>query len=312
LSGATRGSRVIKEVDLSLVGRHQSPLLDPKPPILADIVLPVLDDIIARGDEAILIQFPKAWRQQRSNYFCEFVVRYNRLLQNHGGILCNGCDDLSSSEWVKTYGKVFGVINACYECLSHFCFDCRFDQSSNLEFCSKCERFYCSECSKIDVCNTCDKYFCHDCTSFGQCYGHGCEENNYCGDCQLKCEKCNGISCTDCCQVRCKDNHFAGLNDCTTCKRTLCYDCNDLPGCEMCKITFCSDCNDREGADGVAYCEECDILLAKDLCIGCRYKNFKTNGSKCTGCYDIITAAFNQATECHQKVESSRRQKYSF
>jgi len=75
-----RGSRVIKEVDLSLVGRHQSPLLDPKPPILADIVLPVLDDIIARGDEAILIQFPNAWRQQRSNYFCEFVVRYNRLL----------------------------------------------------------------------------------------------------------------------------------------------------------------------------------------------------------------------------------------
>ena len=75
-----RGSRVIKEIDLSLVGRHQSPLLDPEPPISTHIVLPVLDDIIARGDEAILIQFPNAWRQQRSNYFCEFVVRYNRLL----------------------------------------------------------------------------------------------------------------------------------------------------------------------------------------------------------------------------------------
>jgi len=285
-----RGSRVIKEIDLSLVGRHQSPLLDPEPPISTHIVLPVLDDIIARGDEAILIQFPKACRQQCSNYFYEFLERQNHTLQIHGELVCKKCDDLSSSEWVRTssYGGGLGVTNACHECLSHVCLRCRC--YINFKFCSGCERFYCGECSKIDGCDSCDKYFCHNCTTFGVCFGYRCEGNIFCGDCQVKCEICNEKSCKDCRVV-----NSAFLFDCTTCKRTLCYGCICSPTCDSCEIEVCGDCNDKEGADGVAHCDECD----KELCIGCRYKDFKTNGSKCSECFGIIGAAFDHIKGLH-------------
>eukprot|EP00986_Skeletonema_menzelii_P008188 scaffold3381_cov144-Skeletonema_menzelii.AAC.3 len=42
-----RGSLIIEQIDLSLVGEHQSPDLDPPPPISCDHALPILDSIVA-------------------------------------------------------------------------------------------------------------------------------------------------------------------------------------------------------------------------------------------------------------------------
>jgi len=148
-----RGSRVIKEIDLSLVGRHQSPMLDPKPPILADIVLPVLNDIIAR----VILQFPKAWRQHRPNYFDWFLGRYNVMWRDHllEGARCMECYNffyqvVRLPRPVSIYGQECGILKfTCHGCLSHYCPTCVEDREHILKFCSSCERYYCRECSKM-------------------------------------------------------------------------------------------------------------------------------------------------------------------
>ena len=59
-----RGSLIIEQIDLSLVG-NESPDLDPEPPISCDIVLPILDSIIEREGCALMhLQFPTVWRKE--------------------------------------------------------------------------------------------------------------------------------------------------------------------------------------------------------------------------------------------------------
>eukprot|EP00985_Skeletonema_marinoi_P013791 scaffold6883_cov82-Skeletonema_marinoi.AAC.1 len=43
-----RGSAIINQIDLSLVGEHQRPKINPEPQISCDLVLPILDSIIER------------------------------------------------------------------------------------------------------------------------------------------------------------------------------------------------------------------------------------------------------------------------
>ncbi|KAL7529394.1 hypothetical protein ACHAXR_002940 [Thalassiosira sp. AJA248-18] len=44
-----RNSAVLKEIDLSLVKYHESPILEPEPSISEDVVVPILDSIIHAG-----------------------------------------------------------------------------------------------------------------------------------------------------------------------------------------------------------------------------------------------------------------------
>ncbi|KAK1734937.1 hypothetical protein QTG54_014397 [Skeletonema marinoi] len=63
-----RGSRIIQQIDLSLVGDHESSKLDPEPTISCVEVVPILDSIIERGEECSLeyLQLPKYWRKERN------------------------------------------------------------------------------------------------------------------------------------------------------------------------------------------------------------------------------------------------------
>ena len=63
-----RGSTVIENIDLTLVGDHVTPILDPEPRISQDIVLPILDSIIEEGDNSglKLLQFPWKWRENET------------------------------------------------------------------------------------------------------------------------------------------------------------------------------------------------------------------------------------------------------
>ena len=59
-----RGSTMIEQIDLSLVGKNESPDLDPPPPISCDFVVLILDSIIQREDCSLRhLQFPKVWRK---------------------------------------------------------------------------------------------------------------------------------------------------------------------------------------------------------------------------------------------------------
>ena len=62
-----RGSIVLKRIDLSLVGDHVNPTIDPEPPISVSAVVPILDSIInTEGNSLVHVQLPKKWREQRS------------------------------------------------------------------------------------------------------------------------------------------------------------------------------------------------------------------------------------------------------
>mmetsp|Transcript_5263 Transcript_5263/g.11114 ORF Transcript_5263/g.11114 Transcript_5263/m.11114 type:complete len:204 (+) Transcript_5263:72-683(+) len=68
------GSTSIEQIDLSLVGAHQSPILDPKPPLDCDLVLPILDSIINQGRCQLKhLQFPRMWRGGDYDQFNEFL-----------------------------------------------------------------------------------------------------------------------------------------------------------------------------------------------------------------------------------------------
>eukprot|EP00984_Skeletonema_dohrnii_P018372 scaffold8557_cov100-Skeletonema_dohrnii-CCMP3373.AAC.12 len=59
-----RGSLIIEQIDLSLVGEHQSPSISPEPQISCSHVLPILDSIIEReGCSLMHLQFPQVWRE---------------------------------------------------------------------------------------------------------------------------------------------------------------------------------------------------------------------------------------------------------
>lgn len=58
-----RGSAIIEQIDLSLVGKHQSPVLNPEPPISCEFVLPILHSILGSGGCSLKhLQFPIKWR----------------------------------------------------------------------------------------------------------------------------------------------------------------------------------------------------------------------------------------------------------
>ncbi|KAK1734932.1 hypothetical protein QTG54_014392, partial [Skeletonema marinoi] len=79
-----RGSRIIQQIDLSLVGDHESSKLDPEPTNSCAEVVPILDSIIERGEECVLkhLQFPNEWRKERNTEsdFHAFITRYNDYL----------------------------------------------------------------------------------------------------------------------------------------------------------------------------------------------------------------------------------------
>ena len=88
-----RGSTIIEQIDLSLVGDHQSPNISPKPPISCEFVLPILDSIIEReGCSLSHVQFPSVWSEGgKSIQFEQFRMRYNEMLDNRG-VGCAKCN----------------------------------------------------------------------------------------------------------------------------------------------------------------------------------------------------------------------------
>jgi len=60
-----RSSFAIQQIDLSLVGKHEAPLIEPEPLLSQDAMLPILDGIISLGGGSSLkqLEFPKKWRE---------------------------------------------------------------------------------------------------------------------------------------------------------------------------------------------------------------------------------------------------------
>ena len=196
-----RSSTTIEQIDMSLVGMHEVPLIEPEPLLSKDIVIPILDNIISRGRESSLkhLELPKNWRKQSAHqemdmHILQFLERYNEYLTNQRDV-CSKCKEsaCNDNEWISldredgegAYDRYGMQYYTCSLCVNHFCYGevCSYDDDGRLSsgWCSKCEKHYCKSCSAVTECDQCYLCFCK-CTDFKVCEEEGCGKS-ICEDC---------------------------------------------------------------------------------------------------------------------------------
>lgn len=260
-----RGSAIIEQIDLSLVGDHESSDLNPEPPILCNEVLPILDSIIERGEcDLKHLQFPKVWRKERNteSEFHAFLTRYNRYLVNRD-VSCLKCNNYLAggvnqmSQIGRDEYEYGSQTYTCYDCIAHYCHNCEDDGVYYISsVCKKCERCYCSNCSREGSCTSCDIWWCMACSDFKRCYR--CQTNN-CPACvsETECHSCgsDNIWCTSCVVI---DDVFRS--------------------CDGCSVSNCEECC-TSNIHAVKFCFDCE----ESLCGQCRVNKCK-EGRNCTRC----------------------------
>ena len=260
--GVLGSSIVIQQIDLSLVGKHESPLIEPEPLLSEDLVLPILDDIISRGRGSNLKQldFPKKWRNTASTQMTQFLERYNEFLTNQR-FSCSECNR-NDLETVLVYiGGVnhpgYGTqCNTCTRCLNHFCTECSEEEGAC--WCGICQKEYCQDCVSSYRCGSCQETFCQKCKEVRWCEGEDCGEC-YCVDCsqEYTCCSCNLTRCGECSV----SYHCYRVG----CGNAICFDCvqtGDEGGECRCGVEYCSsDCRH--------HIQESRKVKGKNTCLDC-------------------------------------------
>ena len=212
-----RGSIVLKQLDLGLVGQFESPELDPEHSISEDVVIPILTSIIsAHGNKMTHLQLPKKWRNNKdSALLTTFLEAYNAVLASRH-CKCKACDTLINStgdrQHVIIQGSLHGIQNfICYTCLESFCdMACNNENGRDmLGFCYHCMKDFCINCNEIEGCHNC---------------GHG-----FCSGCDA-------------------------LKSCTSCDMVFCMSCGPSNKCASKDKVLCGDCAQRDGFDDYGYC----------------------------------------------------------
>ena len=276
-----RGSSIIEQIDLSLVGSHQSPQLRPHPPISCEFVLPILDSIIeAEGCSLRHVQFPSAWSAWGMVDYEQILRRYNEMLVNHGVscVKCNVNLPPENGSWgCSSYGS---QKYTCYECLKYYCEVCTGDDDEcMISYCRLCERRLCVDCQKNKWCNGCEADF-TDCSGCGVGLCKDCIEIE--GHESEKCCKCEGHFCEDC------DNQI--YDRCNNCEMYICRDCDEEYNwlrCNCCDQCFCNECNEKKGMKAIHICDGCDT---SSCCGDCRVLvmcQVYGETKDCTGCIQL-------------------------
>jgi len=189
-----RDSVVLEQLDISLVGKHDNPRIEPEPKISEEAVLPILDGIISSdGCTLKYIQFPWKWRGRppgMERY--TFSRRYNQQL-NTRGICCSKCNRRMTNEQEWLNGMMVNT-KICYDCLKPICTQCDMDEEADF-----CQPFHCEG-------DGCDNYTCSDCRGIS-------------GDFDVKeCEECRMVYCASCrfndVKERYKERGYASCDSC--------------------------------------------------------------------------------------------------
>ena len=266
-----RSSVAIEQIDMSLVGKHEVPLIEPEPLLSETKVLPILDGIISRGRGSSLkqLEFPKKWRKAQSTQFSQFLERYSNYLTSKR-YCCSKCDRVCTetgvgSDWIfRSNSSAFGTQNfTCSQCLNHFCSgnDCLEDGNAHSDWCCKCEKEYCRSCIAMNICGECDDgCFCQKCDEMRACEG-GCGE--------VLCECCfEKLTCHICNRMRCRSCITRYNCDRIDCNKAICFDCvqsGDEGGeCDRCGVEYCSsDCRhhiqESRKSEGKNTCLDCAL-----------------------------------------------------
>ena len=185
-----RGSVVLEQIDISLVGKHDCPKIEP-PKISLEAILPILQSIVSSdGCSLKYVLFPEKWWPKSGVAEVETIdASLESFLQEHN-IQLNK-QELSCSKCYKSISYVAsehdwtsnGYQNSiCYDCLQPFCCDeCTFTEENRerqLSFCRMCRKDYCPDCCvKVEDCQGCGEKVCGSCI----------KENNG----ERLCEDCN-------------------------------------------------------------------------------------------------------------------------
>ena len=253
-----RGSAVIEQIDLSLKATGEAarnPWINPEPSMSRDLVLPILDSIVAAIPCALKhLQFPRTWRRNyvADSEFHAFILRYNQMRRNQDTLMCSGCNSSlpTSIKWIDAEGEGVGYddngsyglhCHTCYQCTNDYCHGCECGENTEedgiviLGYCWACQRDYCKECVEISKCRVCDEIVCEDCKLF-------------------ECKICNKNMCW-----RCIINDECHV--CTLCGVAYCEGCKsegEVQGCDTCNEACCNSCRRRmyheAGGDSCAEC----------------------------------------------------------
>jgi len=256
-----RESTALERLDLSLVGYHENPEIEPPPKISESFVLPILDSIIEKqGNSLHYFQLSSKWREHQSPELAQTLEKFHLLMESRR-IRCFKCDrHIEHAEGCKWYSTnnddeqedLYGLQNyTCCKCLKHFCYYHDDDeQEEHLKFCSSCTRKYCKSCSPtMDICAKCECCVCPTCEDL------------------IECEDCSDLFCIDC----------AAIRDC--CGERMCFTCKPVLICkgEECNNKLhCVDCFDGEEYD-VTYCQECET----EKCYNCRLLELRKDRITC-------------------------------
>ena len=295
----------IQQIDLSLVGKHESPILELKPLLSVDMVLPTLYSILNRGSSLKQLEFPVAvkWRSAPCAEMDHFLERYDQYLTNQS-YNCSKCNSLCRLEgmglgWVcNEEGNWYGLQNfTCSGCLNHFCTGencCDENGDAYSNYCKKCEKEYCKSCAVMARCDTCsDGYFCNDCQEMKECEEEGCF-HVLCVTCYEveACHICNHMKCGGCA------NSYRCISD--NCNKVICAECIDDSNCEggscdECGTVFCStECRYLacDVDDGTETCVTCLKAAASDF--RCKLQESKKeNEELCQGMDDLYKKYMN-------------------
>ena len=263
-----RGSVVLEQIDISLVGKHEETKIKPYPKISQDAVVPILDSIISTdGCSLKYVRFPQKWQigiigSQRP--VIDFGNRYNQYM-NRRGILCTKCNK-SIYLVMNWLNRILENTVICYDCLDPICHNCQL-LHNDMGRCSICKKNYCTDCVPSTSCTSCTHAYCE-----------GCEEME-------DCDECGDATCEDC------------LYTCDGCNETRCYECRPYRSCVGygCEKGNCLDCYDGEEYD-VDHCDECD----ENYCSDCKLKKVKSGefGSDCIRCSGAV---------CHIILEENEK-----
>jgi hypothetical protein len=286
-----RGSTTIEQIDLSLVGKFQSPnaasaFIAARISFSCKIVLPILDSIISNGALCKLkyLHFPYVWRVKALEMwenayvstlerleaqlasegvdtgsspeidFHAFLVRYNQMLEERGRISCLKCNQ----EVTEYYHQPrIALENTNYNCCNYY--------GTQNNFCHQCSNYYCRRCPTENnnlvhhhFCSACEREYCENCVTMRAC---GICEEMFCSD------SCLPYSCASCDEKLCGKCKVDSA--CIKCNRTwcavACY--RACPECEGCNKTCCVECSKEDKANEVFYCDDCSDGYYCNTCL---------------------------------------------
>ena len=299
-----RGSAVLERLDLSLRRNRGYDFISriQRQELSKIQVLPILYSIIGRQNHALKhIQFPYRWSpdcEEDSGYFERFLQQYNES-DHQQNILCRNCnvDCINSLSLFRDDKKNrVGIQNyTCYDCLNHYCYNCKDDRDDGffyLSFCEVCDKWRCRDCQVMQPCSNCiniididvelnDSHLRND-------VGFIC---NDCNDDSYTCKFCGDAFCPEC-QV--------SLVWCTICDGQGCDPCMDVLYCEHegCEESQCYSCRDSQrDEDGVSLCYTCDSRF----CFNHRLEDCKKDWrNSCSGCLKMIAPKLARGYEANQ------------